>query len=39
LIEALDSSISPVQTLRTVLSQLLEQQPSPSGAKSRWPLD
>jgi hypothetical protein len=41
LVEALESSISPVQTLRTVLSQLLEVEPrpSPSGAKERWRLE
>ncbi len=41
LVEALESSISPVQTLRTVLSQLLEagRRPSPSGVKERWRLD
>jgi hypothetical protein len=41
LVEALESSISPVQTLRTVLSQLLEvePQPPPRGAKGRWRLD
>ena len=31
LIEALESSISPVQTLRTVLSQLLEAESEPPG--------
>ena len=38
LVEALESSISPVQTLRTVLSQLLEVEPQPpsSGAKAGW---
>ena len=41
LVEALESSISPVQTLRTVLSQLLEaeQKPPASGGKARWRLD
>lgn len=41
LVEALESSISPVQTLRTVLSQLLEteQKPPESGVKPRWRLE
>jgi len=41
LVEALESSISPVQTLRTVLNQLLEaeQKPPASGAKGRWRLE
>jgi hypothetical protein len=41
LVEALESSISPVQTLRTVLSQLLEveRKPPSSGSKARWRLD
>lgn len=41
LVEALESSISPVQTLRTVLSQLLEveREPPPSGARARWRLE
>jgi hypothetical protein len=38
LVEALESSISPVQTLRTVLGQLLEadSEPPPSRGKPRW---
>ena len=37
LVKALESSISPVQTLRTVLSQLREgeSEPPPSGGKPR----
>jgi hypothetical protein len=37
LVEALESSISPVQTLRTVLTQLLdvESGPPPGGGKPR----
>ena len=37
LVEALESSISPVQTLRTVLTQLLEAdgEPPPGGGKPR----
>jgi hypothetical protein len=39
LVEALESSISPVQTLRTVLTQLLEGdgEPPPGGGKPRRP--
>jgi len=38
LVEALESSISPVQTLRTVLGHLLEAdgEPSPGRGKPRW---
>jgi hypothetical protein len=35
LVEALESSISPVQALRTVLTQLLEGELPPGGGKPR----
>jgi hypothetical protein len=41
LVDALESSISPVQTLRTVLAQLLEGEsgPAPGGGKPHWKQD
>ena len=42
LVEGLESSISPIQTLRTVLSQLLEteaERPSGGGGRPRLRLD
>jgi hypothetical protein len=41
LVEALESSLSPAQTLRTGLSQLLEGdgEPPPGGGRARWRQD